>query len=194
MLKSPKLSIFIRFSDWNEMHVFPFRLREEYKSWKLNIVPCCVAAYSKRHNHTVYSNTPRQSEVVTPYSMHITRGPVEEKHQERGSFLLHFLLHLMMANFSRNMSWTILRDEVLLSSRPINFDCDNTLHERRRTWIQNSRTCNRTLRYNIILKYYMHLIGMNLLSQTILERGKWKFWHMVKSVHGATKGLRTTAL
>jgi hypothetical protein len=29
---------------------------------------------------------------------------------------------------------------------------DNTLHERRRTWLQNSRTCNRMLRYNIMYK------------------------------------------
>jgi hypothetical protein len=35
----------------------------------------------------------------------------------------------------------------------LNFDSDNTLHERRKTWIQNSRTCNRMLRYNIIFIY-----------------------------------------
>jgi hypothetical protein len=35
-----------------------------------------------RSNHiqyTVYSNTPRRTEVVTPYSIHITQGPVEEE-------------------------------------------------------------------------------------------------------------------
>jgi hypothetical protein len=73
--------------------------------------------YSNRHNHTVYSNTPRRSEMVTPYSIHITKGPVEQKNWERSSFLLHFLLHLM-ANFGRNMSWTILSDKVLWSFRP----------------------------------------------------------------------------
>jgi hypothetical protein len=44
-----------------------------------------------------------------------TSGTEKLKHS---SFLLHFLLHLMMANFSRNMSWTILSDEVLWSFRP----------------------------------------------------------------------------
>jgi hypothetical protein len=57
-------------------------------------------------------------------------------------------VYCLVANFSRNMLWTILSDEVL---DLINFDCDNTLHERRRTWIQNSRTCNRMLRYNNIV-------------------------------------------
>jgi hypothetical protein len=46
--------------------------------------------------------------------------------------------------------WLCLFYEVL---DLINFDCDNTLHERRRTWIQNSRTCNRMLRYNVSYNY-----------------------------------------
>jgi hypothetical protein len=45
------------------------------------------------------------------------QGPKQQKNQERGSFPLQFLLHLRVANFSRNMSWTVLSDEVLWSFR-----------------------------------------------------------------------------
>jgi hypothetical protein len=36
-----------------------------------------ILEFRNRHNHTVYSSTALQSEMVTPYSIHTTQGPVQ---------------------------------------------------------------------------------------------------------------------